>query len=64
MIALSSRDALFSAMRSARRIDVGAYMLGSGDVLDAIEGALERGARVTVRIEGTPFGNAGGVGRA
>lgn len=61
MIALASTGGMLAAMRSAGRIELSAYTLRPGRVLDALEGAARRGARVTVRLEGRPYGDAGGA---
>jgi hypothetical protein len=52
-------------MGRARSITLGAYLLHSGRILQALESASRRGARVVVRAEARPFGQAGGpVARA
>lgn len=48
-------------MQHARSIELRAYVLRSGAVLDALRAAAGRGARVRVRIECKPYGDAGGT---
>ncbi len=48
-------------MRTARAVLLTAYTLRPGAVLDSVEDAAARGARVTVRLEGRPYGDPTGV---
>jgi phosphatidylserine/phosphatidylglycerophosphate/cardiolipin synthase-like enzyme len=59
VIAPSSQKQLVSALRRAQTVLLTAYILRPGSVLDALEDAARRGARVTVRLEGRPYGKAG-----
>lgn len=47
-------------MKSARSVLLTAYTLRPGRMLDALEAAARRGARVTVRLEGHPYADATG----
>src|SRR5579872_4638397 len=47
-------------MRSARDVLLTAYTLRPGLVLDSLEDAARRGARVTVRLEGSPYADTSG----
>lgn len=58
MLALSSLDAVLTALRTAHRIDVAAYTL-HGPVLHALEAAARRGAAVNVELEARPFDDRG-----
>ncbi len=60
MISLSSTLSLLEAMRRAHSIVLTSYILRPGAVLDALESAAERGAHVTVRLEGRPYGDNDG----
>ncbi len=64
MVSLSSRSAVLDAIGSARSVLFSAYTLQRGAVFDALAGAARRGARVTVRLEGRPYGDAGGLARS
>jgi PLD-like domain len=55
VLELSSRGALLAALGSARRVDLAAYTLESGRLLDALGAAAERGADVRVSLEGGPY---------
>src|SRR5271165_952142 len=50
-----SRDAFVAALERARTIRLAAYILRSGRLLDALETAAQRGARVRVDLEGEPY---------
>ncbi len=64
MIRPSSTGEVAAAVCGARRVDVLAYTLQRGPLLDALESAALRGAGVRVRLEGAPFGStAGGFAR-
>ncbi len=56
MIAPASGAGAVSAIAHARSILLSAYVLRPGKVLDALEAAAGRGASVTVRLEGRPYG--------
>src|ERR1700733_12212581 len=56
MLALTTTAAVIGSLASAKNVEVAAYTLG-GPVLRALEGAAERGARVTVRLEEDPYGD-------
>lgn len=58
MIRLSDTATAAAAVRRARNVDVLAYTLQRGPLLDALEAAARRGARVRVRLEGAPFGES------
>jgi|HubBroStandDraft_5_1064220.scaffolds.fasta_scaffold22934_3 hypothetical protein len=58
MLALSSLDAVLTALQTARRIHVSAYTL-HGPVLRAVEAAARRGAVVNVKLEERPFNDRG-----
>ncbi|MDQ2679879.1 MAG: phospholipase D-like domain-containing protein [Candidatus Eremiobacteraeota bacterium] len=60
MIGVSSTHQLVAAIERSRSVTLSAYVLQPGPVLDALEAAAERGARVTVRLEGRPFADSGG----
>ncbi|HMD02766.1 MAG TPA: hypothetical protein VKG44_07345, partial [Candidatus Baltobacteraceae bacterium] len=55
MFAPCSRDAFVAALERARTIRLAAYILRSGRLLDALETAAQRGARVRVDLEGEPY---------
>jgi hypothetical protein len=59
MLRLSSASALIAAISHARNVAVRAYTI-HGAVLYALEEAAHRGARVEVRLEGTPFADKKG----
>lgn len=59
MLALTSTAAVIGSLASAKNVEVAAYTLG-GPVLRALESAAERGAHVTVRLEGDPYDDARG----
>ncbi len=61
MIALSSIGDVRAAISNARDVDVLAYTLARGPVLEALEAAASRGAHVEVRLEGTPYGDSDGA---
>lgn len=48
-------------MQSARSVLLTAYTLRPGSMLDAVEEAARRGARVTVRLEGSPYADPTGA---
>jgi hypothetical protein len=60
MIRLSTTAAASAAVSGARSVDVLAYTLRRGPLLDALEAAALHGACVHVRLEGAPFGDPGG----
>ena len=60
MIRLSTTADASAAVSGARSVDVLAYTLRRGPLLDALEAAALRGACVRVRLEGAPFGDPGG----
>ncbi len=57
MIRLSTAGEVAAAVCGARSVDVLAYTLQRGALLDALESAALRGAGVRVRLEGAPFGS-------
>jgi hypothetical protein len=59
VIQLSSTGDLLHTLATARTIDARAYVL-PGSVVRALQAAAERGARVTVRLEGRPHADPGG----
>jgi hypothetical protein len=59
MLRLSSTAQLVDALQRSRTVDVQAYTL-CGKVLQALEGASRRGARVRVRLEADPAADARG----
>ena len=62
MIACVSNAGVLHAIGRARSIVLGASLLGPGRLLNALEAAARRGARVAVRLEGRPY--TGGRSRA
>jgi phosphatidylserine/phosphatidylglycerophosphate/cardiolipin synthase-like enzyme len=64
VISISSEKQVARAMRSARSVLLTAYTLRPGLVLDSLENAARRGAHVTVRLEGKPYGDTSGTIRA
>ncbi|HEV8022595.1 MAG TPA: hypothetical protein VGP41_15080 [Candidatus Lustribacter sp.] len=60
MIALASAGAFISTLASAQRIDLTAYTLHAGRVLDALVAAARHGADVHVRVERDPLDDAAG----
>src|SRR5215813_12511539 len=61
MIRLSSTAEVTAAVARARDVEVFAYTLQHGPVLDALESAASRGTHVSVRLEGAPFGDGKGA---
>ncbi|HEY4433196.1 MAG TPA: hypothetical protein VGM99_02235 [Candidatus Cybelea sp.] len=59
MLSLQSTGEVLSALASARDVSVDAYTL-HGPVLRAVEAAAQRGARVTVALDGSPHNDPGG----
>ena len=59
-VGMVSTAALAAAVRGARSVSVGAYILHSGPLFDALEHAGDGGAQVRVRL-GVPFHDAKGV---
>lgn len=55
MIHTASASDVLAAVGSARTVVLSAYVLRPGALLDAVEAAASRGARVTVRLEGRPY---------
>ena len=55
MLELSSRGALFGALATARRVDLAAYTLESGRLVNALGDAARRGADVHVSLEAGPY---------
>lgn len=65
MTTLASTEGVLRALRSARDVTCVSYALPPGPVLDGLASAARRGARVVVRLEGTPYDDAaGGLQRA
>ncbi len=60
VISLSSQKQVSRAIKNAQSVLLTAYMLRPGRMLDALEDAARRGARVTVRLEGRPYADATG----
>ncbi|HVS46157.1 MAG TPA: phospholipase D-like domain-containing protein [Verrucomicrobiae bacterium] len=60
MIALSSVDQLVCAVRNAREVTFGAYVLHPGRLMSALEDAARAGVRLHVRAEAQPYRNGGG----
>lgn len=60
MISLSGTSELVAAMARAHSVELQAYVLRPGRVLDALGAAAERGARVTVRLECAPYADPSG----
>lgn len=60
MISLITEKQVVAAIRSAQSVLLTAYALRPGRVLDSLEGAARDGARVTVRLEGRPYGDSAG----
>lgn len=61
MISLASTAGLVDALGTARQVVFSSYLLYPGPVLDALEAACRRGARVTVRLDGSPYRNPWGA---
>ena len=57
MVALSATGELLAAIARARSVELRAYVLRPGRVLDALESAAHRGAHIVVRLECAPFGD-------
>ncbi|HET9095100.1 MAG TPA: phospholipase D-like domain-containing protein [Candidatus Baltobacteraceae bacterium] len=55
MIRTASASDVLCAIEHAHTVLLSAYVLRPGQLLDALEGAARRGARVTVRLEGRPY---------
>ena len=55
MVSLSSQAEVVGAIGRARRVLLTAYTLPDGAVRKALENAAERGAKVTVRLNGFPY---------
>lgn len=56
MITTASGADVASAIGRAQSVTLSAYVLRPGSLLDALEAAARRGAHVTVRLEGRPYG--------
>ena len=61
MIRLSSPQEAAAAVSGAREVEVLAYTLRRGPVLDALERAARSGARVRIRLEGAPLADPRGA---
>jgi phosphatidylserine/phosphatidylglycerophosphate/cardiolipin synthase-like enzyme len=61
MIALSNTGEVLGALRSAHDVSFTAYILPPGGMLDALAKAAGAGAHVTVRLEGSPYKDAGSM---
>ncbi|HKU81022.1 MAG TPA: hypothetical protein VJP76_02545, partial [Candidatus Tumulicola sp.] len=59
MLRLSSIGGMLRSLDAARTIEVYAYTLRPGPLVDRLEDAAQRGARVRVRLTGAPYGNGG-----
>ena len=55
MVSLASTADVLAALGSARSVVFSTYVLHPGCVLDALEAAAVRGARVEVRVEAVPY---------
>lgn len=55
MIRTASTSELVSAIEHGHSVLLSAYVLRPGHLLDGLEAAARRGARVTVRLEGRPY---------
>lgn len=55
MIQTVTTGQVLSAIGRAHTVLLSAYVLRPGELLDALEAAARRGARVTVRLEGRPY---------
>lgn len=55
MIRTASASDVVSAIERGHTVLLSAYVLRPGQLLDALEAAARRGARVTVRLEGRPY---------
>jgi hypothetical protein len=55
MLSLRSADRLVATISRAHEIEVYSYTLQRGPVLGALEAAARRGARVRIRLEGSPY---------
>jgi hypothetical protein len=60
MLSLSSTGEAAAAMRGARSVSLTAYTLRRGTLFDALEDAVRHGSRVSVHLEGAPYGDADG----
>jgi hypothetical protein len=60
MLSLSSTAEAAAAMRGAHTVSVIAYTLRRGGLFDALEAAAAAGTRVSVRLEGAPYGDSDG----
>jgi phosphatidylserine/phosphatidylglycerophosphate/cardiolipin synthase-like enzyme len=60
MVRLSSGAAALAAVATGRDIAMIGYTIQSRPLLHALEDAARRGARVTVRLEGEPYGDPNG----
>ena len=60
MITLSGTAELVAAIGRARSVELQAYVLRPGRVLDALAAAAGHGARVTVRLECAPYADPSG----
>jgi phosphatidylserine/phosphatidylglycerophosphate/cardiolipin synthase-like enzyme len=56
MITTASTADVAAAIERAHSVTFSAYVLRPGKLLDALEAAAKRGAAVTVRLEGRPYG--------
>jgi phosphatidylserine/phosphatidylglycerophosphate/cardiolipin synthase-like enzyme len=60
MVRLSSGAAALAAVGKGREVAVVGYTLQSRPLVNALENAARRGANVTVRLEGVPYGDPNG----
>ncbi|MHB8141656.1 MAG: phospholipase D-like domain-containing protein [Vulcanimicrobiaceae bacterium] len=56
MVTLSSTDSFLAAIASARSVQLSAYFLHPGRVLDALAAAARRGTQLRVRVEASSYG--------
>jgi hypothetical protein len=60
MLSLSSTAEAAASMHRAHAVSFTAYTLRRGSLFDALEAAARAGAHVSVRLEGSPYGDADG----
>jgi phosphatidylserine/phosphatidylglycerophosphate/cardiolipin synthase-like enzyme len=57
MVSLSTAARVLHAVEHARNVTFGAYLLPPGAMREALENAARRGAKVHVRLDGSPYGS-------
>ncbi len=60
-VRISGTDELYAAIGSARSISLASYILHPGRLIEALEAAGDRGAEVSVRLEGDPLDPSGSL---